>query len=65
MALTADDARAFLADIDKRYEEGRIRQVHEWQLTKIREQNYMWGANAVSDHDEDYVFDALFDVPNR
>lgn len=24
-----------------------------------------WGANVVSDFDEDYVFDALFDVPNR
>jgi len=23
------------------------------------------GMNTVSDHDEDYVFDALFDVPNR
>ena len=23
------------------------------------------GGNIVSDHDEDYVFDALFDVPNR
>jgi hypothetical protein len=23
------------------------------------------GSNIVGDHDEDYVFDALFDVPNR
>ena len=23
------------------------------------------GGNIVGDHDEDYVFDALFDVPNR
>lgn len=24
-----------------------------------------WGGNVVSDHDEDYVLDALWDIPNR
>ena len=30
-----------------------------------RNSDYAWGANVVGDHDEDYVFDALFDVPSR
>lgn len=39
--------------------------VKEDNLSRRYERNYGWGANAVGDHDEDYVFDDLFDVPNR
>lgn len=39
------------------------RQKHWGHPREDREES--WGANEVGDHDEDYVFDALFDVPNR
>lgn len=53
MKISANDARARVVEIEKKFRAGK------------REYEYGWGMNQVSDHDEDYVFDALFDVPNR
>lgn len=32
---------------------------------RMRSLPYPDGGNIVGDHDEDYVFDTLFDIPNR
>lgn len=33
-------------------------------LKKQNKNDILYGVNVVSDHDEDFVFNALFDVPN-
>ena len=41
-------------------------QIEDRELWLWRQENWHpHGENLVGDHDEDYVLDALFDIPNR
>lgn len=43
MFITANEARERLANLEKKFEEGRIRQVHEWQIGLARKHaNIRW-----------------------
>jgi hypothetical protein len=59
--ITANEARLRLAAIEIKFLQGTIRKQREWQNSTT----YVFGGNIVGDHDEDYVVDALFYIPNR
>ena len=37
MFITASEARRRLAEVEEKFEKGRIRQIHEWQIRAIKE----------------------------
>lgn len=54
---------ASLSDMDRRSRPWYYEPRRHYATNPDRDES--WGMNQVSDHDEDYVFDALFNVPNR
>jgi hypothetical protein len=58
MIITADEARERLAEIERKFEEGRVRKIHEWQIAKLREFSNMdwstaqdWGYEGAGGND--------------
>jgi hypothetical protein len=68
MKITAGEARDRLDDIELRFTHGMFQKQEEWRkaVTWLDERDwYPNRVSIVSEYYEDYVFDALFDVPNR